>query len=136
MPEPEPSLTVEPEGAEAVRRWFGSWPSFHDAEVLEVHLVRDGVSRLRVHCWIMSDCVDKDGYYVHEKEAVVTFELEGLKDLELADFSSQNVLSSLRVDRLDGGWRLSLWPSWGIGGAVEAGQLRVMVTPLQEASQQ
>jgi hypothetical protein len=28
------------EGAEKVRRFFGEWPSFHDAEIVEMHLWR------------------------------------------------------------------------------------------------
>jgi Immunity protein 50 len=36
-------LTSKPDiaGADDVVRWFGEWPSFHDAEVLSVHLEHD-----------------------------------------------------------------------------------------------
>jgi hypothetical protein len=29
-------------GAETVRQWFGSWPSFHDAEIISLFLARKG----------------------------------------------------------------------------------------------
>jgi hypothetical protein len=36
------------DGAQEVSAIFGGWPSFHDAEVLQLALVRDGISKLVV----------------------------------------------------------------------------------------
>lgn len=35
-------------GSELVVEWFGSWPAFHDAEILALLLRRDAESRLEV----------------------------------------------------------------------------------------
>ena len=57
-------------GADEVVAWFGGWPSFHDAEVLEFLFVRKGTSYLRLHAWVMTDQLDARGYYVLDKHAV------------------------------------------------------------------
>lgn len=87
-------------GADAVSAWFGGWPSFHDAKVVDLHLNRCGISRLRVHAWHTSynpSEVDAKGHLRTDKHALGTFELAGIADLELFDFSSQNVLAGLDV---------------------------------------
>jgi hypothetical protein len=38
-----------PGGASNIIAWFGSWPSFHDAEVVSLLLDREGESVLKVH---------------------------------------------------------------------------------------
>ena len=36
-------------GAAELHDWFGYWPNFHDAEIINLHLNRTGSSSLRVH---------------------------------------------------------------------------------------
>ena len=56
---------------------MGSWPSFHDANVLSVE--RSGETlRLRIHVFSMTDRVDPAGYYVLEKHHLATFAFEGI----------------------------------------------------------
>jgi hypothetical protein len=118
-------------GAGRVVEWFGQWPTFHDAEVLEVHLSRGGESWIRIRTWLMSERVDSRGYYFREKEATVTFRLARILDLELADFSSQNVIGSLEVVQTPASIRLALWPIYGLGGYLEAERVAVEVEPLE-----
>lgn len=54
-------------GAEKVISWFGEWPSFHDAEVLELHMDRRGQSWVKVHTWGMVNQVDATGQRIPEK---------------------------------------------------------------------
>jgi hypothetical protein len=42
----ESGVEAELTGADAVRQWFGSWPNFHDAEVISLSLARKGLSVL------------------------------------------------------------------------------------------
>jgi hypothetical protein len=74
-------------GADLVR-WFGQVPSFHDAEILGLDLRRDGPSVLRLHGWINTGEVGKDGYFVLDRHAIVTFTMSGIMDLQLDGFSS------------------------------------------------
>jgi hypothetical protein len=80
------SVVSELAGAETVTQWFGGWPSFHDAEVISVFLARRGSSVLRVYP------------YNPQKPATVEFVLEDVTDIELHDFSCQNVIFSLDVE--------------------------------------
>ena len=73
-------------GAENLIEWFGRWPSFHDAEILSIELNRLGASRIRIHVWNRLADVDTRGFYKHDKHCTVTFKLEQISDLELADF--------------------------------------------------
>jgi hypothetical protein len=105
-------------GAETLKKWFGSWPSFHDAEVITLSLVRKGPSILRIYP------------YCPGKAATVNFILEDVTDVELHDFSSQNVIMSLEVERAidqnaDPVYRLSLSPCYGLAGRIDAKSIRV-----------
>lgn len=122
-------MPVDIPGANQVIAWFGKWPSFHDAEILEVHLDRKGLSRVKIHTWNTTDKVDGQGYYVMDKHAVVTFALEDISELELNGFSSQNVIGGLDVDRTNEGYRLSFHPCYGLTGTLEAKKVSVELKP-------
>jgi hypothetical protein len=74
-----------PGGADLVR-WFGQVPTFHDGEILSLHLRRKGQSVLRLHRWINTDKVRQDGYIVSDRHAIVTFALTDVMDLQLDGF--------------------------------------------------
>jgi Immunity protein 50 len=116
-------------GADDLLKWFGKWPSFHDAEVLGIELNRKGASCLRIHTWEMTKEIDAKGYYVNRKHVVVSFFLENLKDVELAGFSSQNVVFGLTLTRVVGGFQLSLDPSYGVAGTLTAEKIRIEIQP-------
>jgi hypothetical protein len=59
--------------------------------------------------------------------AVITFWFEHVLDVELADFSVQNVISDLRLDETENGCRLTMSPCFGIAGYVEADHVTVSV---------
>jgi hypothetical protein len=116
-------------GADAVVAWFGQWPSFHDAEVVEAHFVRHGISQLRLHFWNTRDEVDERGYYILDKHAIVTFLLEGIEDMDIYGFSRQNVISSLTVEAEGSRFLLTLGPCYGLAGVIEAKKLSVNIEP-------
>jgi Immunity protein 50 len=109
-------------GSDAVVQWFGGWPSFHDAEVIGLNLVRTGESRLRIYP------------YYPDKPATVDFILEKITDVELADFSGQNVISSLTLETFtdqtnQNAVRLTLSPCYGLAGRIDAQHVRVELAP-------
>ena len=119
-------------GADSLVAWFGEWPSFHDAEILALHLDRGGVSSLKIHAWLMTrETYEKDGhrFYRTDKHAVVIFSFECIVDLELADCSSQSVISGLSIDRRDDFLRLTLSPCFGLAGYIDAHTVSVAVHP-------
>jgi hypothetical protein len=59
---------------ELLTRIFGTWPSFHDAEVLTVRLDRSGNSaddgpalEAAIHVFRMTSEIDSRGYYVSKR---------------------------------------------------------------------
>jgi len=115
-------ITAGLDGFDAVVRWFGDWPSFHDAEIISPHLARSGESLLRVYP------------YYPEKPAAADFVLEGVTDLELWDFSSQIVIFSLDLESVvdqtkEKAIRLTLSPCYGLAGHIDARGLRVKRVP-------
>lgn len=83
------------EGAQQLYDWFGYWPSFHDAEVLSLHLNRSGTSSLVLHTWEMTKELDERGYYILTKHVVVEFVMKEIVELNVNGFSQQNVIFGL-----------------------------------------
>lgn len=109
-------------GVDAVTQWFGSWPSFHDAEIISIFLARKRESVLRVYP------------YYPQKPATVDFVLEEVTDVELNDFSCQNVINGLDVELVTDQndhtvFRVILAPCYGVAGRIDARSLRVELTP-------
>ena len=96
---------------------YGTTPSFHDAEIISLNLCRTGLSTLTLQPFPPND------------PNLVHFDL----DLEIADFSSQNVISSLLVERRSGTdskavLRITLGPCYGLCGWIEAESFSVRVS--------
>ena len=109
-------------GSDTVKKWFGVWPDFHDGEITNLTLQRQGESVLRVYP------------YYPEKPATVEFILNELTNLELAGFSHQNVVSALTIEQVtdepgDSVLRLQLHPCFGLAGFIDAKQVRVNLIP-------
>jgi len=131
-----------PGGAELVR-WFGQVPTFHDAEILSLHLHRRGQSALRLHGWIGTGAVGQDGYAVLDRHAIVTFTLTEIMDLQLDGFSIQNVISELilrhapdrperrgyRAHSLPEDVEMELKPCYGLSGLIRARAVSITFEP-------
>ncbi len=117
------------DGAGELRDWFGDWPSFHDAEVLEIFLSVEKPSRIRVRTWKVSSAVDPSGHFARTKQTIVTFELCGVFGMELFDFGHQNVVSGLRLISVEGGHRIELEQLHGVGGWIAASGVTVSFSP-------
>jgi hypothetical protein len=124
QPQPPPSIP----GADELAAWFGHWPSFHDAEVVELRLRRRGISELVLHTWAMGP-VDDTGHFNRGNECVVRFSMEQLLDLNLADVSSQNVISGLSMSHDSGGWCIQLGPCYGMAGELRCQSVSVSFDP-------
>jgi hypothetical protein len=124
-PMPLPSDLSEIAGAQELHDWFGYWPTFHDAEIVSLHLNRRSPSSMLIHTWEMTNKVDERGFYVMEKHAVVEFIFEDISELELGGFSHQNVIFGLNLDRKDAGFLLRLDPCYGLAGTIEAKKVSI-----------
>lgn len=141
--DPHTSIYQEVPGGPELVRWFGEIPSFHDAEIVSLELSRRGISKLRVHGFLMLDKVDERGFGVHEKHAVVTFALEDIMDLQLDGFSPQNVIFGLQLQRATDRGRanyyphpqspqdieIELEPCFGLDGVIRAKRVSISFEP-------
>jgi hypothetical protein len=113
--------------------WCTGWPSFHDAEIVRVDLNRRAPSRLVVH--VLGGPRPKFGPRANTKDSVppddvvVTFVLEEIEDLELNDFSHQNVLFGLRLEQEASGFQITLDPCYGLAGKITALKVSIEFTP-------
>jgi hypothetical protein len=109
------------EGTEKLSRIFGSWPSFHDAEIVELHLWRGDsmtershprfpVLTAKIHLWKMTNEIDAKGYYVLQNHTLATLRFHDVLNLEIKGFSLQNVIFGLSIESEElstGPWRRS-----------------------------
>ncbi|KQV81453.1 Imm50 family immunity protein [Rhizobium sp. Root1220] len=126
-------------GGDELVAWFGEVPTFHDAEIISLSLSRTRASELKIHGSITTDGVDPNGYIVLDKHAVVTFSFEGIMDLQLDGFSSQNVIAGLILQRARDRGRsgyyatpedvldieIELLPCYGLDGFIRAKKVAI-----------
>jgi hypothetical protein len=95
------------EDFERVVAHLGMWPSFHDAEVLKLTIDRTQVAiskelspvlDLHLRGWVMTSEVTEQGFYKLRGDAVFHFQFEGVTNLHVEGFNTQNVLSALNLE--------------------------------------
>jgi hypothetical protein len=127
------------EGHQLVTETFGSWPSFHDAEVHRVVLHRHyqgpGASvELVIHGWVMTSEVTPAGHYKLEHESLIHFLFEQVSDFQLDGLNHQNVLFGLEFNLLGEQkpplLMVELCHCYGLSGSFKASNAKVLsVTP-------
>jgi hypothetical protein len=95
-------------GSEKLTDIFGYWPSFHDAEVLDLHFWRGQsdiskgvydfpVLTLRIHLWELTKEVNTEGYLVLGHHTLTTLRFSDVHDFEMRDFNHQNSIMELTL---------------------------------------
>lgn len=90
-------------GADLLTNLFGYWPSFHDAEVLRLELVRvepygAGPDLLAdVHTFEITDEIDAKKHFVLRHHVLVSFRFRGVDQLRLEGWNNQNALMGLVI---------------------------------------
>lgn len=78
---------------------FGAWPSFHDAEVLQVTLDRSGPDLIAtLHVFEVSAAVTADGFYELQNHTSAVLRFGGIAQLHLEEFNHQNALMGLQLE--------------------------------------
>jgi hypothetical protein len=126
-------------GGAALIAYFGHVPFFHDGEITQVFLNRRSASTISIHIWGM-DNIDP------VKHAVVTLLIDEIIDLELGNFSPQNVIGDViirplpqREDRsgyyprsqLESDVEIEFVPIYGLNGLIRAGSVSLTFVPGQ-----
>jgi hypothetical protein len=99
-------------GASELARELGGWPSFEDAELLDVLLRREGESVLGIQL-------------AEPPRSVVEFVLTDVLGLALDHFNDRNVIAGLQVRSDEDVLWIHLLPRHGASGWIQARRARV-----------
>ncbi len=97
-------------GSEKLTNVFGYWPSFHDAEVLELHFDRGNIKTdkgiykfplltLKIHLWELTKEGNSKGHLVCRHHTIATLNFSDVSDFQMQGFNHQNALLQLSVRR-------------------------------------
>jgi hypothetical protein len=124
---------------EVLTEIFGYWPSFHDAEVVQIRLDRGQADaqtppvklEADVHVFEMTDRLTAEGTYELQKHTLVTLAFRGLAQLQLKWFNHQNVLCELGLceisDHRDGlKWEVSFDSAYGVDASFLCKEVEVL----------
>ncbi len=97
--------------------YLGSWPSFHDAQVLNVELdAKIPTIIMRVYAFETDKTLDEKGHYKRIKNCIITLKFFSIQDLELYDFNYQNVLFNLEFKIIKKKIKVLINSSYGLNG--------------------
>jgi hypothetical protein len=130
-------------GSEKLTKIFGYWPSFHDAEVLELHFVRGSVQpekgvydfpvlTLKVHVWQLTKSVDPEGYLILEHHTLATLQFRDISDFQMQGFNHQNAMMELVLaikERTEGPspyFAVEVIPACGMGASFTCLKMQVV----------
>ena len=121
-------------GSEKLVGIFGYWPSFHDAEILELHFARGDVRpddavydfpslTLKIHVFEMTKEVDSRGYFILRHHMLTTLEFRDVDAFEMQGFNHQNAMMELiirreeREQRPSPNFAVQIDPAFGMGAS-------------------
>ena len=139
----EDTIAALIEGSEKLTGIFGYWPSFHDAEVLDVHLFRGGIKlkekrylfpvlTTKLHVWELTNEVNQQGYFVLRKHTLTTMRFHDVLDLRMEGFNQQNAILQLSITRNQtsenpaGAFVVNFDPAFGMGAAFTCSRIEVV----------
>jgi hypothetical protein len=110
---------------------FGSWPSFHDAEVASI-VLRRGPQKPSLECVIhvfeMTSDVDERGNFVLRNHVLVTLRFDDIVLNRLDGFNHQNAIDGLSIRRSehgDGRFSVEIPPNYGCDVSLTCGSIEV-----------
>jgi hypothetical protein len=131
-------------GSEKLTDIFGYWPSFHDAEVLELHCLRGDVRpekhlytfpslTWKTHLWKLTKEIDDKGFFVLAHHTLATLRFSDVSEFEMEGFNHQNAMMSLSIDRREERrgpsqfvLAVTIEPAFGMGARFECTGIEVV----------
>ena len=126
------SLTPESVlGAEKLTsRYGGCWPSFHDAELIELRLHRGNFIAGPSHPDLLGpELIVKIRTWIEAPgtlPTLATLRFGGVEDLEMSGFNHQNVILDLSIKSAADGFDVTFRAAFGLGIAFHCGEIEVM----------
>ena len=89
---------------------LGYWPSFHDAEVLDLHFWRGDVDpsqkqylfpvlTVKIFVWELTNETDDRGYIVLRNHTLTTLQFHDVEEFHMDGFNHQNAILGLSIDQ-------------------------------------
>jgi hypothetical protein len=100
------------EGSKKLTDIFGYWPSFHDAEVIELALWRGDVEpengrcvfpilKVQLHVWELTEDVNSKGFLVLRHHTLATLRFHDVNEFRMEGFNHQNAILGLSITHQD-----------------------------------
>jgi len=122
---------------------FGYWPSFHDAEVLDLHFWRGDVDpsqkryifpvlTVKICVWELTNKTDDRGCIILRNHTLTTLQFHDVEEFHLDGFNHQNALLELSIDqqqRADSASQLfavRFHPAFGMGASFKCTRIEVV----------
>lgn len=97
-------------GREKLTNIFGRWPSFHDAEVIELNFWRGDVEpdknryifpvlTVKVHLWEMASHTDDKGFFLLGHHTLATLRFHHVDNFKMEGFNHQNAIFGLSITK-------------------------------------
>jgi len=104
------------QGSQKLIDIFGYWPSFHDAEIIELHIWRGDVDpeqkryvfpllTVQLHTWELTNEVDERGFFILRNHTLTKIRFHDVNDFKMEKFNHQNAILELQIEqkeRIDG----------------------------------
>jgi hypothetical protein len=131
------------EGREKIINIFGYWPTFHDAEIVELHLWRGDVDpelnkyifpilTVKIHLFEMSEKTNSDGIFDFSKHTLATLRFHDVvDDFKLSGFNHQNAIMALtftvqKRGELKPYLQVEFEPAFGMGAFFKCFRIEVL----------
>jgi hypothetical protein len=122
---------------------FGYWPSFHDAEVIEIHFWRGDIDTdnnkyvfpvltARLHLWEITREVNPEGYLSRRHHTLARLRFYDVGGFKMEGFNHQNAILGLRVtsqERSEGPsplFDVQFEPAFGMGASFTCSRIEVV----------
>ena len=130
-------------GSKKITDIFGYWPSFHDAEIIELNFSRgdvepeDGryvfpVLNVTLHVWELLNDTNAQGYLVTRRHTLTKLRFHDVDNFRMEGFNYQNAilgLSITREERAEGPspvFAVHFDPAFGMGATFICGRVEVV----------
>ena len=131
------------QGSDKLTSIFGYWPSFHDAEVIELHFWRGDVDSdnnkyvfpvltAKLHLWEMTSELKPDGFLALHKHTLTRIQFYDVDDFKMEGFNHQNAILGLRLasyERNEGPsplFDVHFDPAFGMGATFKCARIEVL----------
>ena len=130
-------------GSKKLTDIFGYWPSFHDAEIIELNFWRGEVEPeanryvfpvldVSLHVWELLNDTNAQGYLVARHHTRTKFRFHDVNDFRMEGFNHQNAILGLSITREERSqgpspvFVVCFDPAFGMGATFTCGRVEVV----------